>query len=141
VYVDGSCLNNGTDSARAGAGVYWGPNHPWNEALRVPDKQTNNRGEVYAILRPLQRAYLDQTLHIWSDSEYAMETVALCGPEEASRGWKGINGDLFEDIASLIKARRAPLVFIQVKGHSGNVHNDAADLLAKQGAQKPRTAD
>ncbi|KAJ7106758.1 ribonuclease H-like domain-containing protein, partial [Mycena epipterygia] len=134
VYVDGSCLNNGRDNAAAGAGVYWGPNHPWNEGVRVPDNQTNNRGEVYAILRALQRAYLDQTLHIWSDSEYAMESIAVRAPDEASRGWKCTNGDLFRDIVSLIKQRHAPVVFIQVKGHSGNTHNDAADALAKLGA-------
>ncbi|KAJ7087500.1 ribonuclease H-like domain-containing protein, partial [Mycena epipterygia] len=133
-YVDGSCLNNGRENAAAGAGVYWGPNHPWNEGVRVPDNQTNNRGEVYAIFRALQRGYPGQTLHIWSDSEYAMESITVRVPDEASRGWKCTNGDLFRDIVSLIKQRRAPVVFIQVKGHSGNAHNDAADALAKQGA-------
>ncbi|KAJ7192870.1 ribonuclease H-like domain-containing protein, partial [Mycena pura] len=134
VYVDGSCFNNGRENASAGAGVYWGPNHPWNVALRVPDNQTNNRGEVYAVLSALRRAYLDQTLHIWSDSEYTMETIAIRAPDEASHGWKCINGDLFREIAALIKARQAAIVIIQVKGHSGNVHNDAADALAKEGA-------
>ncbi|KAJ7134436.1 ribonuclease H-like domain-containing protein, partial [Mycena epipterygia] len=133
VYVDGSCLNNGRDDTAAGSGIYWGPNHAWNEALRVPGSQTNNQGEVYAFLRALQRAHADETLHIWSDSEYAMEGVACRAPDEASRGWKCVNGDLFRDIVSVIKARRAPVVFIKVKGHSGNSHNDAADALAKQG--------
>ncbi|KAJ6569210.1 ribonuclease H-like domain-containing protein, partial [Mycena capillaripes] len=134
VYVDGSCLNNGRDNATAGAGIYWGPNHPWNEAIRVPDAQTNNRGEVYAILRALQRAHPNKTLHIWSDSEYAMETIATRAPDEASCGWKCTHGDLFNDIVHLINARHAPVVFVQVRGHSGNKHNDAADELAKQGA-------
>ncbi|KAJ7319363.1 hypothetical protein DFH08DRAFT_713712, partial [Mycena albidolilacea] len=31
----------------------------------------------------------------------------------------------------------APVVLIQVKGHSGNRHNNAADMLAKQGALLP----
>ncbi|KAJ7318286.1 hypothetical protein DFH08DRAFT_819897 [Mycena albidolilacea] len=31
VYVDGSCLNNGKENATAGAGIFWGPNHTWNE--------------------------------------------------------------------------------------------------------------
>ncbi|KAJ6506977.1 ribonuclease H-like domain-containing protein, partial [Mycena sanguinolenta] len=134
VYVDGSCLNNGRHNASAGSGIYWGPNHTWNEAIRVPDNQTNNRGEVYAVLRALQRANMTRTFHIYSDSEYTLETIAIRAPDEASRGWKCPNGDLFQDITKLLKARPAPVVLIQIKGHSGNAHNDAADLLAKQGA-------
>ncbi|KAK7051966.1 hypothetical protein R3P38DRAFT_2402283, partial [Favolaschia claudopus] len=137
IYVDGSCLNNGKETARAGAGVFWGLNHTFNEAARVPDNQTNNRGEVYAILRVLLRADTAKTLHIYSDSEYALETITERSPEENARRWKCPNGDLFRDIIALLKIRRAPVVFIQVKGHSGNKHNDAADELAKEGARMP----
>ena len=28
VYTDGACLNNGQVDAKAGIGVYWGPNDP-----------------------------------------------------------------------------------------------------------------
>ena len=28
VYTDGACVNNGRHSAKAGIGVYWGPDHP-----------------------------------------------------------------------------------------------------------------
>lgn len=28
VYTDGCCSGNGHHKARAGTGVYWGPNHP-----------------------------------------------------------------------------------------------------------------
>ncbi|KAJ7328400.1 hypothetical protein DFH08DRAFT_617400, partial [Mycena albidolilacea] len=55
-------------------------------------------------------------------------------PDESSRGWKCPNGDLFHNIIGLLKSRCAPMVLIQVKGHSGNCHNDAADMLTKQGA-------
>ncbi|KAK7046914.1 hypothetical protein R3P38DRAFT_3423007 [Favolaschia claudopus] len=137
VYADGSCLNNGRDNASAGAGVFWGPNHPFNEAVRVPDNQTNNRGEVYAILRILLRANTAKTLHIYSDSEYTLQTITERSPEEHARRWKCPNGDLFHDIVTLLKIRRAPVIFIQVRGHSGNKHNDAADELAKQGARMP----
>ncbi|KAK7026263.1 hypothetical protein R3P38DRAFT_2528824, partial [Favolaschia claudopus] len=137
IYVDGSCLNNGRDNACAGAGVFWGPNHVLNEAARVPDNQTNNRGEVYAILLVLLRADASTTLHIYSDSEYALQTITERSPEEHAQRWKCPNGDLFRDIVALLKFRRAPVVFIQVKGHSGNKHNDAADELAKRGARMP----
>ncbi|KAF8873718.1 hypothetical protein BD779DRAFT_1476877 [Infundibulicybe gibba] len=75
---------------------------------------------------------------MYSDSEYAIETIALRGPEKAALGWNIVNGDLFKDIALCIRQRRAPVQFIQVKGHSGNQHHDQADALAKEGARKAR---
>ena len=35
VYTDGACSNNGRSGARAGAGVYWGENHPDNVSTPV----------------------------------------------------------------------------------------------------------
>ncbi|KAF8875627.1 hypothetical protein BD779DRAFT_1392294, partial [Infundibulicybe gibba] len=78
----------------------------------------NNRGEAYAILLALWLADGNRDLHIYSDSEYAIETIALRGPEKAALGWNIVNGDLFKDIALCIRQRRAPVQFIQVKGHS-----------------------
>ncbi|KAF5370914.1 hypothetical protein D9615_009786 [Tricholomella constricta] len=134
VYVDGSCHHNGLPYARAGSGIYWGDNNPRNTSFRVPDAQTNNRGEVYAILKALQMTWPHETLHIHSDSEYAMETIAIRGAAKAAHGWKITNGDLFKDIATLIKCRTAAVVFIQVKGHCGNLRHDEADRLANLGA-------
>ncbi|KAF6747298.1 ribonuclease H-like domain-containing protein, partial [Ephemerocybe angulata] len=134
VYADGSCLNNGTKWARAGSGAYAGPSSSLNFALRVPDAQTNNRGEVYAILQTISRAPPHKTLHIFSDSEYAMDTLVQRGPDNDARGWDITNGDLFRDIVKLIQSRPAPLKLIQVKGHSGLAMHDNADALAKEGA-------
>jgi exonuclease III len=50
VYTDGSCFENGSPNARAGAGVYVGPNNKFNTSLRITGDQTNNRGELLAIL-------------------------------------------------------------------------------------------
>jgi ribonuclease HI len=102
--------------------------------LRVPDVQTNNRGEVYAILDALQTVHGDVTLHIYSDSEYAMESITARAAAKAAHGWKIINGDLLRDIATLICQRTAAIMFIQVKGHSGNFKHDEADKLANLGA-------
>ncbi|KAJ6577963.1 hypothetical protein B0H19DRAFT_1062526 [Mycena capillaripes] len=98
---------------RSGGRSLLGLNHPWNEAAHVPDAQTNNCGEVYTILCVLQRAYQTQTLHIWSDSEYAMETITICAPDEASCGGKAQTKTYFETY--------------------GNRDNNTVDLLAKRG--------
>lgn len=134
VYVDGASLNNGKRNARAGAGIFWGENSVKNTAARVPDEQTNNRGEVYAILRALQLISPQKTLHVYSDSEYAMDSLLIRGPDNAARGWTVKNGDLFRDIVKYIAMRPASVTFIQVKGHTNFKPHDAADRLAKQGA-------
>lgn len=46
-YTDGSGIHNGTASARAGAGVWYGDNDPRNRAVRIKGtRQTNNVGEL-----------------------------------------------------------------------------------------------
>lgn len=137
VYVDGSGMSNGRWGAMAGAGVYFGPGNRKNLAVRVPDKQTNNRGEVYAVLRALQACNPHQTLVIYSDSVYAIGTLTVWAPDKAAIGWKIPNGDLLGDAAYLMQTRPARVSFKKVKAHSGNAHNDAADRLAKEGTTKP----
>ncbi|KAI0816978.1 hypothetical protein BC628DRAFT_1333855, partial [Trametes gibbosa] len=50
VATDGSCLNNGERSARAGAGVFVGNNDPRNRSVRLPEalSQSNQTGEAVA---------------------------------------------------------------------------------------------
>ena len=45
VYTDGACLDNGTEAARAGVGVWWGPGH-----------RTNNVAEIQAICLAITQA-------------------------------------------------------------------------------------
>ncbi|EIM86442.1 uncharacterized protein STEHIDRAFT_57307, partial [Stereum hirsutum FP-91666 SS1] len=69
VYTDGSCLNNGDDNARAGSGIWFGPDDERNKSLRVPSAmpQTNQTGEVLAIWYIATTAPLSAPLHIKSD--------------------------------------------------------------------------
>ncbi|KAF6759304.1 hypothetical protein DFP72DRAFT_784768, partial [Ephemerocybe angulata] len=49
VYTDGSCTLNGTASARAGSGIWYGQDDARNTALRIPgDMASNNVGELVA---------------------------------------------------------------------------------------------
>ena len=139
VYTDGSCHGNGTPNARAGSGVFWGHDSPKNQAVRVPGKQTNNRSEIFAILTALLavRAQGDPALKICTDSVYAIKSLVDWAPTSAEKAWKIENGDIIRDTIMLIKLRHGPVTFIQIKGHSNNKHNDAADQLANIGAHLP----
>ncbi|KAF6743453.1 ribonuclease H-like domain-containing protein, partial [Ephemerocybe angulata] len=134
VYVDGSALRNGTEAARAGSGVYYGRGSGRNEAVRVPDNQSNNRAELYAVLRTVQSVNTHLTLVINSDSEYAINMLTTWAAKYTALGWRVTNGDVLSDIAFLLRQRPAATTLRKVKAHSGHEGNDAADALAKEGA-------
>ena len=80
VYTDGACRANGRPGARAGVGVYFGEGDPWNVSEPLPaegGEQTNQRAEVWAIVRALQR--LDERgvpagreVVVYTDSAYCV---------------------------------------------------------------------
>lgn len=72
VYTDGSCENNGQEDARAGAGIWYGPDDERNKALRVPKNmpQTNQTAELLAVYHVVQATPPGAQLHIKTDSRY-----------------------------------------------------------------------
>ncbi len=124
VYTDGSCVGNGYHGARAGAGVYFGEDDPRNLACGVPGLQTNNRGEVFAILKALEREPV-APLDILTDSQWAINCI--------TRKWKATaNLDMLKQVWTALEGR--DVVFTWVRGHAKNPGNEAADELARQGA-------
>lgn len=87
---------------------------------------------------------------IYSDSKYAIQSINEWSDKWQLNGWKTstgqpvANSDLIKDavqlkneINQLYRERDwKPLEFHHVKGHSGDVGNEAADRLANQGADK-----
>lgn len=57
VYTDGACSNNGKPSAKAGVGVYFGPDDELNVSEKLAgETQTNQRAEQTGVLRAMQLA-------------------------------------------------------------------------------------
>lgn len=137
VYTDGSCLHQGTPHAKAGSGVFWGVNSARNHSERLPLPATSNRGELLAVTRALEMADPQVTLCVVTDSQYSIRTVCYWAPRASQCGWDCENADIIQYIAVLLCCRLAPLRLEWVKGHSGNMHNDAADRLANAGALLP----
>lgn len=143
VWVDGSCINNGTVSARAGIGIFYGDDDERNYCSRLTKvKQTNNAAELISILYVLC-TNADTSLRVHTDSEYSIKCVTVYCRKWSQNGWKTAKGTEVESAAiikSIVKEieRRSSngtkTVFVHVKGHSGNEHNEAADKLARSGA-------
>jgi ribonuclease HI len=139
IYTDGACLNNGKKNAVCGSGVWAGHDSPLNKAFRVPGaSQSNQIGEIAAIIIAVASVPLSQPLEIISDSKYAIEGLTTHLNSWEDQGWIGIkNAQFFCRAAFLLRRRTAPTTFKWVKGHEGVEGNEMSDRLAKEGANKP----
>ena len=142
-FTDGSCINNGRQDARSGAGVWVADNHPINQSIRVPGpEQSNQTGELAAILAALQSVPQTTKLTIVTDSQYAVKMLTRALPDLEDVGWANIpNAKWLQAAAYHLRIRGAPTLFKWVKGHEGTLGNEQADRLAAAGVNKPVTDD
>ena len=114
-----------------------------NRALRVPGPtQTNQTGELYAILVVIKTTPQNRQLLIKSDSKYAIDGLTKYIDEWEDKGWIGVsNAPLFKTIAAWLRRRASKTTFQWVKGHSGEAGNEEADKLAKEEASLPEIED
>jgi ribonuclease HI len=145
VYIDGSCINNGSANAKAGYGVYFGVDDARNEYDVVVGKQTNNTGELTAFIRALE--ILEEELargiviHIHTDSEYVMKCMKSYCEKLSKNDWKTSNDkippnrELLKKAYGLYKPYEKLIKLYHVKAHTDgedkhSVGNREADRLA-----------
>ncbi|KAJ1985241.1 hypothetical protein H4R33_004130 [Dimargaris cristalligena] len=145
VYTDGAATNNGRRNARAGLGVYFGPGDPRNVSETLLDgRQTNQRAELMAIKRAIEKADLNTPLEICTDSQYSINCITKWGYHWEFTAWKTatgskvVNADVIQDIRQVLAIRPGPVIFRKVRAHSGDPGNNKADRLAVRGAKKLR---
>ena len=100
---------------------------------------TNNMGELTGVLDLLQQtAHLDDDLVVICDSTYVINSVTKWMAGWKRRGWKKVDGkpvlnvEIMKAIDAAMQGRRVR--FEWVKGHTGHVLNEAADVLANAAA-------
>ncbi|XP_069829162.1 ribonuclease H1-like [Dendropsophus ebraccatus] len=143
VYTDGCCTSNGRHKARAGIGVYWGPNHPLNVAERLEGRQTNQRAEIQAACKALEQAKSQNItkLVLYTDSMHTINGITKWIHSWKTKGWKMstgkevVNRGDFEKLDKLVQG--LDVKWMHIAGHAGFVGNEEADRLAREGAQKP----
>lgn len=144
IYTDGAVTNNGYANCSGGIGVYFGPGNENNLSEKFKQLPcTNQRAEVYAIIRALEIAIHDE-LHldshikiiIYSDSMYAMNVI--------TKVWKAKdNLDLISQAWELLKkftigGSNKNLEFKHIRAHTSkqdihSIGNSMADRLALAG--------
>jgi ribonuclease HI len=140
VYTDGSCIHNGKPNAKAGIGVYFGENDSRNVSKRVIGKQSNNTGELTAIITALtilkSEIQSGEKVVIHTDSEYSIKCMTTYGRKLEKKGFLEPvpNIDLIKQGLSLL---RPNVSFHHVFSHTGkqdahSIGNERADALASQ---------
>ena len=87
---------------------------------------TNNRMEITAVLKALywlkEVGKLNEEIIIYTDSMYVIGSM--------TKNWKrNKNVDLFTELDNIYKQFKT-IVFMHVKGHSGDKYNELCDKLA-----------
>lgn len=146
VYSDGSCFNNGQSNARAGIGVYFGPNNSFNLAKRVNGHQSNNRAELLAVCQAISIAIQlkIEKLCVNTDSSYVIKSIIEWRHKWSQDNLKNVRGQpvvnvnefhAFERLIAL--AKNMQRCYRYVPAHASITANVEADILARLGAEKP----
>ena len=148
IYIDGSCIHNGSPNAIAGYGVYFKADDERNEYARVVGKQTNNTGELTAFIRAVEKMQDELTktppvkkINIYTDSEYVIKCAGAYGDRLFKNDWKTTEGKvppnlkLLQRIREIYKPYKKHISLNHIKAHTGfddehSIGNAEADRLA-----------
>lgn len=151
VYTDGSCINNGTNYAKGGIGIYF----PNGELKNLSKSYklgvcTNQKTELYAILTALR--YIKQNLDIKkyniivkTDSQYSINCITKWIYLWKKNNWMTKNGTpvINREMIELINKyyEKYNIEFIHVDAHThlddfDSISNEYADKLANMGTKK-----
>jgi ribonuclease HI len=145
VYIDGSCINNGKMNAKAGYGVFFEHDDVRNESNVVEGKQTNNTGELTAMIRALEILKKEiedkRVINIHTDSEYVIKCSGSYGERLAKNNWKTKedkippNLKLLQKIYELYNPNKKYIKIQHIKAHTNlsdkhSIGNSQADRLA-----------
>ena len=151
IYTDGSLVKKGGNTY-CGYGIYF-PNQEYKSISRkfTHEPITNNRAELYAILKSivlaniinLKRIRDNQSeiklVNIYSDSEYSVKTFNEWLPKWKKTSKKYKNSDIINEIEEHISIAPFKVIMKHVRAHTGktdihSISNNIVDELAKKGA-------
>lgn len=143
IYTDGSCLGN--PGAGGWAAVIVDENNLREEISGGEAHTTNNRMELTAAIRALEKIPAGSRAELFTDSSYLKNAFTNGWIANWKRnGWKTaakkpvLNQDLWLALDELFSTRAVN--FKWVKGHAGNPFNERCDELARSIAAKFKEA-
>lgn len=142
IYTDGSCVPNHGSGGYAFVLQYedkYGRDYI-KTCTGVYRNTTNNRMEMTSIIKGLQELSYKCDVCVYTDSKlitdmfnnHVIDTWVQCHFRKNGRRLK--NEDLWKNLIKEVNEHNN-VQFIHVKGHSGNVMNEACDYLAREAAR------
>lgn len=139
IHTDGSCLGN--PGAGGWAAVIVDEHNQREEIFGGAEHTTNNRMELTAAIRALEKIPTGERVELFTDSSYLKNAftngwlVKWKANNWADAIQRGIlNLDLWRELDELVVNRSVQ--FNWVKGHAGNPLNERCDVLARTTAEK-----
>ncbi len=133
IYTDGACRGN---PGPGGWGASLRYNGKQKDLYGSEAKTTNNRMELMAVIQALESLTRSSPVKIYTDSKYVLEGMTKWLANWKKRGWKTAakkpvkNVDLWQRLDTVVQANEVSWQW--VKGHSGDVGNEYADMLANR---------
>ena len=142
IYTAGSCLGN--PGAGGWAAVIVDADNRREEIFGGDAHTTNNRMELTAAIRALEKISVDDEAELFTDSSYLKNAFTNGWLANWKRnGWKTankkpvLNRDLWLELDALISSRTVK--FHWVKGHAGHFYNERCDALARSCAARMKS--
>jgi ribonuclease HI len=138
VYTDGSSLGN---PGPGGYGaVFVGGGKIVHELGGCEKETTNNKMELQAVIETLKYVsnskYDNSEVVIHADSAYVLNGITSWIFNWEKNGWKTankkpvLNKELWQELIKLVREFKGKIVWQKVKGHSGHIYNERADVVA-----------
>ena len=132
IFTDGACSGN---PGPGGWGAVLRYKQHETELSGGEKETTNNRMELTAVIRALEKLNEPCRVTLTTDSKYVSDGISLGWAKSWQKnGWK--NSDLWQRLLELCDMHSVEIVW--VKGHAGHPENERCDSLATGYIKKMR---
>ena len=139
IYTDGACKGN---PGPGGWGAWLKSGTSEKDLFGGELNTTNNRMELTAVIEGLAALKRPCKVLLYLDSQYVRKGIT-----EWIRGWKAKgwltstkqpvkNVELWKELDKLVSEGGHQIEWRWVRGHSGDVGNERADMLANKGVER-----
>ncbi|WP_219820120.1 MULTISPECIES: ribonuclease HI [unclassified Pseudoclavibacter] len=139
MYTDGACKGN---PGPGGWGVWLRSGDHERELFGGELNTTNNRMELKAVIEGLSALKKPCSVALYLDSQYVRKGITEWITGWKAKGWKTAskqpvkNAELWKELDTLVEDSGHTIEWRWVKGHSGDVGNERADMLANKGVDQ-----